>query len=96
VYDEAAVYEGQRDVLTIATRTWFGQGRLQEASAFKRKSLALKVDRATPVYGRNKQLSVHCQYTIRTPIERVDISPNAGVRGFFMKFIIFGLLNLFY
>jgi hypothetical protein len=69
VYGQAAVYEGQHDVLTIATGTWFGRGRLQEARVFGRTSLALKVDRATSGLGRIKQLTVQCQYTIRTPME---------------------------
>ena len=40
------MYDGRRGVLTIATGTWFGRGRLQEASVFERASLARKVDRA--------------------------------------------------
>ena len=84
------MYEGQRDVLTIATGEWFGRGRLQEARVFGRASLALKVDRVII------QLSVCCQYTIKTSIEGVDIGPNAGVRESFMKFIIFGPLSFLY
>jgi hypothetical protein len=45
VYGQAAVYEGQRDMRTIATGEWFGRGRLQEASVFGRTSLARKVDK---------------------------------------------------
>jgi hypothetical protein len=45
------VYEGQRDVRTIAAGEWFGRGRLQEASVFGRASLALKVDRTITVLG---------------------------------------------
>ena len=37
-------------MLTIATGTWFGRGRLQEARVFACTSLAVKVDRATAVF----------------------------------------------
>jgi len=47
------------------------RGRFQEASVFERTSLAVKVDRATAIFGRIKQLSVQCEYTIKTPIEGV-------------------------
>ena len=92
MYGEAAVYEGQRDELTIANGAWFSRGRLQEASVFGGASLALKVDRATAVLERIKLRSVQRQYTIRAPIEGWTWS-NAGVRESFMKFIIFGLLS---
>ena len=69
MYGEAAVYEGQRDVLTIANGEWFGLGRLQEASVFGGASLAVKVDRAITVLERIKPLSLQRQYTIRAPIE---------------------------
>jgi len=69
VYGEAAVYNGRRGVLTRATGTWFGRGRLQETSVFDRTSLAVKVDRATAIFGGIDQLSVQCQYTIKPPIE---------------------------
>ena len=51
MYCEAEVYDRRRGVLTIATGTWFGRGRLQEASVFGRASLALKVDRAVTGLG---------------------------------------------
>ena len=69
VYAEASVHEGQCGVLTIASGEWFDRGRPQEASVFERNSLALKIDRATGVFGRIEELSVQCQYTIKTPVE---------------------------
>jgi hypothetical protein len=92
MYCEAAAYEGQRDVLTIATGEWFGRGRLQEASVFGRASPALKVDRAISGLGKIKQLSVNV--SIRSGHQRKG--PKAEVRGSFMKFIIFRPLSFFY
>ena len=78
MYGEAAAYEGQRDVLTIANVEWFGRGRLQEASVFGGASIALKVDRAITVLERIKPLSVQCQYYDQGTNRRVDIGPTVG------------------
>ena len=78
MYGEAAVYEGQRDVLTIANGAWFGRGRLQEASVCGDALLALKVDRVIAVLGRLRQLSVQCQYYDQGTNRRVDIGPTVG------------------
>jgi hypothetical protein len=69
MHRQAAAYERQRGVLTIATGTWSGRGGLQDASLFGRASPALKIDRAIAGLERIKQLSVQCQYTIRTPMK---------------------------
>ena len=65
------MYEGQRDVRTIAAAQWCSLGRLHEASMFGRASRAPEVDRATTV---PKQLSVQSQYVMRAPMDRGDWS----------------------
>jgi len=70
------VYGRRYGVLTIATGTWFGRGRLQEASVFEcGTSLALKVD---TIFGRIKQLSTGAN---TTPLgDRVNNVANPDAR----------------
>ena len=89
---ELAVYEGQRDVRTIAAAQWCNLGRLQEASMFGRASRALEVDRAITVSKRIKQLSVQRQYVMRGPMDGGNRSKCYSL-WLFMKFIIFRPLN---
>ena len=91
---ELVVYEGQRDVPTIAVAQRCSLGRLQEASMFGRASPALEVDRATTVSERIKLLFVQCQYVMRAPVDGGNRSKCYSL-WLFMKFIIFGALNFF-
>jgi hypothetical protein len=84
--DEAAVYEGQRGVLTIATGTWFGRGRHQEASVLGRASPAIEQLLVSKELNNCLLMSVYDQDTN-------EKGPKAEVCGLFMKFIIFRPLS---
>jgi len=72
------VYEGQRDVLTIAAGEQYGQGRLQEANMFVRASLTHKGDRAIIILGKNKSIVCSMPIYRQDPIEEwiPDQMPN--------------------
>ena len=90
------MYEGQRDVLTIASGEQYGQGRLQEASMFGRASLTHKGDRAIIILRKNKSIVCSMPIYLQDPIEEwiPDQMPNSMADSRVMKPIASELLGL--